>query len=184
MSGQIDGGGLGTDADVLNVTADFTTPGSAFNVTDVETVADSGGFTVTTTDVVINNAATTIGTALAPLKIQATTLSLTGTNTDAYINEVDALDLVGINLAGVFDLSTGGTITQSGAVHVTGLTTLAAGAANDIILNDVTNTFSTVAIVSGNNVMLVIRTPWIWRPPRSAVIWTLRPEGRSRRAVR
>jgi hypothetical protein len=154
VSGQIDGGGLGADADVLNVTADFTTPDTAFNVTDVETVADSGGFTVTTTDVVINNAATTIGTALAPLKIQAATLSLTGTNTDAYINDVNALDLVGINLAGVFDLNTGGTITQSGAVHVAGLTTLAAGAANDIILNDVTNTFSTVAIVSGNNVTL------------------------------
>ncbi len=154
VSGQIDGGGLGTDADVLNVTGDFTTPGSAFNVTDVETVADSGGFTVTTTDVVINNAATTIGTALAPLKIQAATLSIIGTNTDAYINEVDAIDLAGINLGGVFDLAAGGTITQSGAVHVTGLTTLAAGALNDIILNDVTNTFSTVGIVSGNNVTL------------------------------
>ena len=154
VSGQVDGGGLGTDADILNVTANFTTPASTFSVTNVETVADSGGYTVTTTDVVIDNAGTTIGTVAAPLNIQAVTLSITGTNNDAYINEMDGIDLVGINLGGVFNLTTAGNITQSGAVHVMGLTTLAAGVANDIILSNVANTFSSAGITSANNVTL------------------------------
>ena len=45
-------------------------------------------------------------------------------------------------------------MTQSGALTVTGVTTLAAGAANNITLNNAGNDFSTVAVTSGNNVTL------------------------------
>ena len=47
-----------------------------------------------------------------------------------------------------------GALTQSGALTVTGITTLAAGAANNITLNNAANNFSTVGITSGNNVNL------------------------------
>ena len=43
---------------------------------------------------------------------------------------------------------------HSGALTVTGLTTLTAGAANNITLNNAGNNFSTVGITSGNNVAL------------------------------
>lgn len=50
---------------------------------------------------------------------------------------------------------TGGSITQSGPLVVTGTSTLVAGTTNDIILDNVNNNFSTVATTSGNNVTLV-----------------------------
>ncbi len=46
------------------------------------------------------------------------------------------------------------TDTGTGSLTVTGVATLAAGAANDITLNNVLNDFSTVVITSGNNVTL------------------------------
>jgi hypothetical protein len=51
-------------------------------------------------------------------------------------------------------VTTNGTLTQSGTLSVTGTTTLAAGAANNITLNNAANNFSTVGIISGNNVAL------------------------------
>jgi len=47
-----------------------------------------------------------------------------------------------------------GPITQTGAVTAAGTTTLAAGVANDITLNNGANDFSTVGVTSGNNVAL------------------------------
>ena len=61
---------------------------------------------------------------------------------------------VASTVSGSFDVIAGGAITQSGAVAVTGTTTLAAGAANDITLTNAGNDFSTVGITSGNNVSL------------------------------
>ena len=58
--------------------------------------------------------------------------------------------------AGTLTVNTGGAVTQSGPLTVTGATTLAAGAANNITLNNAGNDFSTVGITSGNNVALVI----------------------------
>jgi len=52
-------------------------------------------------------------------------------------------------------VTAGGAITNSGNLNVTGTTTLAAGAGNDIALDSVGNNFSTVAITSGRNVALV-----------------------------
>ena len=51
-------------------------------------------------------------------------------------------------------MTTNGALTHSGALTVAGTTTLAAGAANNITLNNAANNFSTVGITSGNNVSL------------------------------
>ena len=48
----------------------------------------------------------------------------------------------------------GGAITQTGALTIAGITTLAAGI-NDITLTNGANNFSTVGITSGNDVSLV-----------------------------
>ena len=58
-------------------------------------------------------------------------------------------------VSGTLEVTTNGAITDSGNVAVTGTTTLAAGAGNDITLDSAGNNFSTVAITSGRNVTLV-----------------------------
>src|SRR5207244_10450139 len=57
-------------------------------------------------------------------------------------------------VSGTLGVSTAGALTQSGALAVTGVTTLAAGAANSITLNNAGNDFSTVGVTTGNNVAL------------------------------
>ena len=57
-------------------------------------------------------------------------------------------------VSGTLGVTTNGALTQSGPLTVTGTTTLAAGAANNITLNNAANNFSTVGITSGNNVAL------------------------------
>jgi trimeric autotransporter adhesin len=65
-----------------------------------------------------------------------------------------AVNLPTLTASGTLNVTTGGAITDSGNVVVTGATTLAAGAANDITLDSAGNNFSTVAVNSGNNVAL------------------------------
>ena len=67
----------------------------------------------------------------------------------------NALDLGASTISGTLNVTAGGAITDSGNLVVTGTTTLAAGAGNDITLDSAGNNFSTVAITSGRNVTLV-----------------------------
>ncbi len=71
------------------------------------------------------------------------------------LTDSNALDLGASTVSGTLTVNTGGAVTQSGPLTVTGATTLAAGAANNITLNNAGNDFSTVGITSGNNVALV-----------------------------
>lgn len=68
-----------------------------------------------------------------------------------------AIVLPSLTLSGTLKVTTGsasGAISQSGALNITGTTTLAAGAANDITLTNTSNDFSNIAITNGNNVSL------------------------------
>ena len=56
--------------------------------------------------------------------------------------------------AQTLNITTAGAITDTGVLTVAGTTTLAAGSANDITLNNANN-FGTVTVTSGNNVTLV-----------------------------
>jgi hypothetical protein len=67
---------------------------------------------------------------------------------------VAGLNLPATTLSGALNVTTAGPITDYGASTVTGTTTLAAGPANSITLDNANN-FSTVVITSGNNVTLV-----------------------------
>jgi hypothetical protein len=67
-----------------------------------------------------------------------------------------ALSLPAVTLTGNLNATANGAITDSGALAVTGTTTLAAGAGNNITLNTATNNFTgAVSITSGNDVTLV-----------------------------
>ncbi len=61
--------------------------------------------------------------------------------------------LPSLTASGNLNATAGGTITQTGALTIAGITTLAAGA-NDITLTNGSNNFSTVGITNGNNVSL------------------------------
>ena len=71
------------------------------------------------------------------------------------MNNQTGVDLAGIQTTGAFSLIANGPVTGSGTVVVGGTTTLTAGAANNITLNNAANDFSAVGITSGNNVTLV-----------------------------
>ncbi len=71
-----------------------------------------------------------------------------------YNNAPVALPAFTLTAGGNLNVTAGGAISQVGAIVVPGTTTLAAGAANNITLNNAGNNFSTVGITSGNNVLL------------------------------
>ncbi len=72
---------------------------------------------------------------------------------DVLLRDTNAIDLGASTVSGTLGVTANGAITDSGNLTVTGVTTLAAGAGNNITLDN-NNNFSTVAITSGNNVTL------------------------------
>ncbi len=93
-------------------------------------------------DITLNNAANNFST-----------VGITSGNNVA-LTDANALDLAASTVSGTLNVTANGALTQSGPLAVAGTTTLAAGAANDITLNNAGNNFSTVGITSGNNVTL------------------------------
>ncbi len=74
---------------------------------------------------------------------------------DVTLVDTNAIDFAASTVSGNFNVTAGGLISDSGALAVTGTTTLAAGAANNIVLDTAGNNFTdTVGITSGNDVTL------------------------------
>lgn len=79
------------------------------------------------------------------------TLSTTG---NATIADSTALDLGAVTVGGNLNATSAGAMTDSGVINVTGTTTLASGAANDITLDGVANSYGgAVGFTSANNVI-------------------------------
>ncbi len=116
-------------------TGDIITQSGAVTVTGTTTLAAGAG-----NDITLTNVGNNFGT-----------VGITSGNNVA-LTDATALDLAASTVSGTLSVTTNGALTQSGALNVTGATTLAAGAANDITLTNVGNNFSTVGIISGNNV--------------------------------
>jgi Repeats of unknown function (DUF5649) len=93
-------------------------------------------------DVTLANAANSFSTAVVT---SGNNVSLTDSN---------AFALGTSTISGNLTVTTNGALTQSGALAVGGTTTLAAGATNDITLANAGNNFSSVGIISGNNITL------------------------------
>ena len=85
-----------------------------------------------------------------------TNLIITSGN-DVNMRDANTVVLGASTISGNFTLTTAGTMTQTGSLSVNGVgkvTTLVAGAGNNITLNDAGNDFATMVITSGNNVNL------------------------------
>jgi hypothetical protein len=138
---------------------------------------DAGALVLGTSTMSGTLTVTTAGDLTQSGPVTATTATLTATNSDikllddgndfdklvvnsntqnVAVTDKDALDLGACTIAGTFDLTTGGAITDSGALAVNGATTLAAGSANDITLDYTTTShnLSEVAVTSGKDVTL------------------------------
>ena len=125
------------------------TAGGSLNVTAGGAITDSGNLLVpgTTTLVAGANDITLDNTN------NFSTVGITSGNNVA-LTDINALVLAPSTVSGTLNVTTNGALTQSGALAVTGATTLAAGAANNITLNNSANNFSTIGITNGNNVAL------------------------------
>jgi hypothetical protein len=78
-----------------------------------------------------------------------------GTIANVTIVDTTAVDLQTLNVSGDLSVTAGGHITDSGTLVIDGAITLAAGAANNITLDEAANEFSgTVFVLSGNNATL------------------------------
>ena len=122
----------------------------ALNVTTGGSIGQSGALSVTgsttlsagSSDITLNNPANNFST-----------LAVSSGNNVTLVDS-NALDLGGSTISGALNVATSGPLTQSGPLTVIGTTTLAAGAGNDITLNNPANNFSSAAVASGNNVTL------------------------------
>ena len=125
----------------------------------------TGTLSITATGLITQTGAVTAGGA-STLAAGANDITLTNaannfstvgitSGNNVALTDVNALDLGASTISGILNVTTNGALTQSDALSVTGTTTLAAGAANDITFNNAANNFSTVGITSGNNVTLV-----------------------------
>ena len=127
-----------------------STVSGTLNVTTNGALTDSGALVVAGTTTLAAGAANNITLNNAN---NFSTVSITSGN-DVVLNDINALDLGASTVSGTLNVTTNGALTDSGALVVAGTTTLAAGAANNITLNNANN-FSTVSITSGNDVTLV-----------------------------
>ncbi|MBW2610083.1 MAG: hypothetical protein JRC68_07040, partial [Deltaproteobacteria bacterium] len=121
----------------LSVTAGGNITDSGTLVVAGDTTLDAGAF-----DITLDDAANKFSSVIIT----------NGTN--VALVDADSIDLGASTVAGTFDVTATGDITDSGALLVTGDTTLDAGA-NDITLDEAANNLNTVRIASGNNVVLV-----------------------------
>ncbi len=147
-------GGVDLAASTVNGELSVTSNGT---ITDSGTLDVTGAVSFVTRDnspanIMLDESASKFGA------ITARTLNTAGDTVVAgaiAIAENAAMDLADIDTTSTASFTANGAITDSGAVIVGGQTTLAAGAANNITLDDPGNDFNSVAITNGNDVTLV-----------------------------
>ncbi len=138
-----------TDSNALILGA--STVSGTLGVTTTGAITQSGTLTVTGVSTLAAGVANDI--TLSTATNNFSTLGVTS-GLNVLLANSNALILAASTVSGTLGVATVGAITQSGALTVTGATTLAAGVGNNITLSTVTNNFSTVGIISGNNVLL------------------------------
>ncbi len=127
-----------------------TLTAQTLNVTTGGAITDTGALTVAGTTTL--TAGSTNDITLDNADDFGTVAITSGHN--VILNDTNSLILGASTVSGTLNVTTNGTITQSAALGVTGTTTMAAGAGNNITLNNASNDFSTVVITSGKNVTL------------------------------
>jgi filamentous hemagglutinin family protein len=140
-----------TLVDVNALTLASSTISGNLNATANGLISDSGNVSVTGTttlaagaanDITLNNANNFVGA-----------VSITS-GKDVTLNDVNALTLGASTISGSLNVTASGLISDNGNVSVTGTTTLAAGGANDITLDNANNFVGAVSVNSGDDVTL------------------------------
>ena len=134
---------------------------------DIGANIDSTGFGLTLTGVGVSQSAGTVLSSTATVNAGAGNISLNQTTNDftgavslnstgasVVVQDTNSIDLGASTVSGSLDVTANGAITDSGTVTVAGTTTLAAGAGNDITLDEAASNYSTVAITSGRDVAI------------------------------
>jgi len=138
---QVDLGNVAVGGDLTLISGDF--------VSDSGTIVVPGTLTVTAgtvpspKDVTLDGVSNNFGTVVI------------ARGNNVTLSDTNAIVLGASTVSAALTVTTAGAITQSGALSVTGVATLEAGSGNNITLNNASNNFSTVSIVTGNTVNLV-----------------------------
>jgi filamentous hemagglutinin family protein len=130
---------------IINGTLDITTNGAL-------TQSGAGGISVAGTTTLA--AGTSNNITLSTATNNFNSVGITSGN-NVSLRDANSLILATSNVNGTFGVTTAGLMSQSGPLTIAGITTLNAGATNDIAFNNVNNNFSRVGVTSGNNVTLV-----------------------------
>jgi hypothetical protein len=141
-----------TLVDVDNVNWGASTVSGALSVTSGGAITDSGNLLVTGTTTLAAGAANNI--TLDSAGNNFSTVKVTS-GKNVTLVDADAINLTTSTVSGNLNITANGPITDSGNLLVTGTTTLASGAANNITLDSAGNNFSTVGVSSGRTVTLV-----------------------------
>jgi filamentous hemagglutinin family protein len=110
-------------------------------ITDSGTLTIPGNFNLSGTDITLNNPTNNFDTVAV------------STGNNVLLIDTDAITLGTSSISGTFNVTAGGSISQSGALTVTGLPTFTVTAANsDILLATSANNFSTTPVFSTSGV--------------------------------
>ena len=157
LAANLTGGGLTyTDADALDIGTAGTVSGisasslaltAGGNITQSAGSVTVGGTTTldagATNDITLSSAANNFGTVSV----------VSGNN--VTLTDVNAIDLGAATVSGNLTVNASGVITDSGLLSVNGTTAIAAGAGNDITLNNASNDFGgAVTILAAKDVTL------------------------------
>ncbi|MCZ8257683.1 MAG: hypothetical protein O9327_18710, partial [Polaromonas sp.] len=140
-----------TDVNALQLGA--STVSGTLGVNATGAITQTGALTVTGATTLAAGAANNITLNTATNNFTGAVSVVSGNNVS--LRDANALDLGASTVSGNLGVTTNGALTQSGALAVAGATTLVAGAANSITLNNAGNDFTgAVAVTSGLNVSL------------------------------
>jgi len=137
------------DADTIDLGA--ITIGGTLKVTSAGAITDSGVLNVTGLSTFDAGAANNI--TLDNNNHLFSSVQIASGN-HVTIKDLDTIDLGASTINGTLKVTSAGAITDSGVLKVTGASTFEAGIANNITLDTSNHLFSSVQIISGNNVTL------------------------------
>ncbi len=129
-----------------------STVSGALVVTTDGAITQSGALTVTGPATLSAGAANDIVLLHAANDFSSIGIDSAG---NVALRDANAIDLALSTISGTLGVTSGGDITDSGALDVAGKATLNAGVANDITLDHVNNNLGEVSIVAALNVVLV-----------------------------
>ncbi len=156
---SVDGIDAGANNVELSSTGTVTTGTNGITAAGLSLLGAGGDFTLTNTANAITDLAANTGDVsfldnngfnidAVTVTGGGTTIGLTTTGNATLSTTATAIDLHTTSVGGDLDVTALG-ITDSGTVTVSGTTTLAAGAGNDITLADAASDYNTVLITSG-----------------------------------